>query len=366
MLSPSPTSALRSCRGNLGTILTEDACAIRLRVSSVDENADLPRTQMVGEIDSIFADALQPGDRFVLDGRCLEMKERESAALLVEEVFGRPLVPRWLGGGLSMPVELARRIYLFRVQAAEALATVAPRSRACCGAIFISTSRPLRRWGFSAQAGDGQRNSRVDDLAHRMRVDAVVPGILRAYAAARSANEVLARVLVQRWQQARPAPLIAVAGDLGIYLLAMAAEPLTADAWRVRLHAERLAGGFPDAAGHERSGARHFTAWRKPACSSCASRWAVERRASGKEWAARRLYEQMRTRVPDFVLLRQTEQEAKDGLCDLPTARLCGGPDGDDDSAALLGRTIAAGGKPLARRPAAPITGASTFATVPE
>ena len=39
----------------------------------------------------------------------------------VDEVFGRPLVPRWLGNGVPMTAELARRIYLFRVQAAESL-----------------------------------------------------------------------------------------------------------------------------------------------------------------------------------------------------------------------------------------------------
>ena len=40
---------------------------------------------------------------------------------MVDEVFGRPQVPRWLGAGVPMPGELARRIFLFRVQAGETL-----------------------------------------------------------------------------------------------------------------------------------------------------------------------------------------------------------------------------------------------------
>ena len=54
---------------------------------------DPARTQIVGEVDLAYAEQLRPGDRFVLEGRCLEFKQRTGEALEVDEVFGRPLVP---------------------------------------------------------------------------------------------------------------------------------------------------------------------------------------------------------------------------------------------------------------------------------
>ena len=39
--------------------------------------------ERVGEVTEAFAEPLQPGDRFLLDGRCLELKHAEGAALLV-------------------------------------------------------------------------------------------------------------------------------------------------------------------------------------------------------------------------------------------------------------------------------------------
>src|SRR5262249_32538312 len=48
----------RLLRRNLGTILTEETRQVRL--------TDGPS---IGQVDEIFADRLQPGDRFLLDGR---------------------------------------------------------------------------------------------------------------------------------------------------------------------------------------------------------------------------------------------------------------------------------------------------------
>ena len=100
----------RLLRRNLGTILTEEARSVRL-------TDDAP----VGQVDEAFADRLQPGDRFVLDGRCLEFKRLEDRALKVEEVVGRPRVPHWAGEGWATASASPARLYLLRTLAAEAL-----------------------------------------------------------------------------------------------------------------------------------------------------------------------------------------------------------------------------------------------------
>src|SRR5262249_32824552 len=76
---------------------------------------------VVGEVDEPFADRLKPGDRFLLDGRCLEFLRTDGAALLVEEGNGYPAAPRWQGSSWPLSAELARRLYILRTQAAEAL-----------------------------------------------------------------------------------------------------------------------------------------------------------------------------------------------------------------------------------------------------
>lgn len=58
----------------------------------------------------------------MLESRCLQVKKREGNDLIVEEVLGRPEVPHWYAyGEVVLAVELAKRIYLYRSQASEAL-----------------------------------------------------------------------------------------------------------------------------------------------------------------------------------------------------------------------------------------------------
>src|SRR5205807_976809 len=45
------------------------------------------------------------------------------------------------------------------------------------------------------------------------------------------------------------------------------------------------------------------------------------RRVGGPDWAERRLFEQVRTAAPDFVLLRQAVREVREESCDGEVAR---------------------------------------------
>src|SRR5579883_3185874 len=108
----------RLLRRNLGTILADPVHEVWL-------SAGGPRTEdsRIGEVDRAFAERLRVGDRFLLDGRCLQVRSilPEESCVRVEEVAGRPVVPRWGGSGWPLSTELAQRLYLLRVQAAEGL-----------------------------------------------------------------------------------------------------------------------------------------------------------------------------------------------------------------------------------------------------
>src|SRR5262249_14275120 len=108
----------RILRRNIGTILTEEPRPVRKLAAGghgPGEEEALPATNLVGQVEEAFADRLQPGDRFLLDGRCLEFRRTDGQTLLVDEVLGRPVVPRWGGEGWPLSPELARRLYHLRI-----------------------------------------------------------------------------------------------------------------------------------------------------------------------------------------------------------------------------------------------------------
>ncbi len=311
----------RLLRRNLGTILTEDACAIRLR--DPGDEADAP-TKALGEVDQAYAERLQPGDRFVLDGRCLELKKRDASALLVEEVFGRPQVRgAWLGGLACtvMPGDLARRIFLFRAQAAE---------------ILREDDTALDRWlSQEYDLGDAARMAVVDFL-HEQETVSEIPTLCSMLIECvamqscaeyflhtplpRSANEAIARVLLHRWRGLPKQNTLAVAGDLGIYLVMPGAGPLSAESWRAVLHAERFMDDLRDHLQSSALLAQSFGRVAQTGLMVLRNPLGRKRKVGGKDWTERRLFDQIRAAAPDFVLLRQAEQESLCSACDAATA----------------------------------------------
>lgn len=305
-------------RRNLGTILTEDACAIRLRDPGGEDDAP---AKSLGEVDQAYAERLQPGDRFVLDGRCLELKKRDASALLVEEVFGRPQVPRWLGAGVPMPSELARRIFLFRVQAGEMLR---------------DDEATLHRWldqGY--QLGDAARMAVVDLLNEQetvseiptlsaMLIECVAMQSCSEYflhtPLPRSANEAIARVLLRRMRSLTRKDTLALTADLGICFVIPGAEPIAAEAWRSVLRAERFTDDLREHLHSSELLAQCFARVAQTGLMVLRNPLGRKRKVGGKDWTERRLFEQIRAGAADFILLRQAERETLSSACDAATA----------------------------------------------
>jgi ATP-dependent Lhr-like helicase len=307
----------RLLRRNLGTILTEDACRIALRAPTEDDAAN---TKPIGEVDLAYAERLHAGDRFVLDGRCLEMKRRESETLIVDEVFGRPQTPRWQGNGVPMPNELARRIYLFRAHA---------------GDLLRDGEADLLAWLCKEyHLGETARVSLARFLQQQEMVSEIptLPGLLIESVAMqscseyfvhtplpRTSNETIARVLMERWKRARPGEIAAIAADLGIYLL----TPIGIDVetWRELLGAPGFQADFRVHLSQSDLLQQTFARVAQTGLMVLRNPMGRKRKVGGKDWTERRLFEQIRERVGDFVLLRQAEREAVQGACDLESAQ---------------------------------------------
>jgi len=308
----------RLLRRNLGTILTEDACSIAVRAPTEE---DEEHTKPIGEVDLAYAEQLQPGDRFVLEGRCLEMKRRDAETLIVDEVFGRPQIPRWLGNGVPMPNELARRIFLFREHAADIL-----RDGDAALEAWLRVEHDL---GESACASLARYLSQQETASEIPTLSALVIESVSMQACkeyfvhtplSRAANETIVRVLLHRWKRMKGADPIAFAADLGIYLLIPGNASINADGIRHLLDATMFADDFQQHLTSSDLLQQTFARIAQTGLMVLRNPAGRKRKVGGKDWTERRLFNQIRERVSDFVLLRQAEREAIHGTCDLASA----------------------------------------------
>ena len=93
--------------GNVGTITSEESVRV------VVDNRE------IGSLEGAYAERLQPGDRFVLDGRSLEFRKLEGHAVHAVAAGGEPELPRWTSDRQSLSAELARDLAKFRDEASR-------------------------------------------------------------------------------------------------------------------------------------------------------------------------------------------------------------------------------------------------------
>ncbi|MFO0908801.1 MAG: DEAD/DEAH box helicase [Isosphaeraceae bacterium] len=101
---------VRWFRANVGTITSEES--VRVMAGGVE----------IGTLEGSFAERLQPGDRFVLDGRSFEYQRSDGRMIQVRDAGGDPSLPRWTSDRQSLTPELAAELSVFRVEAAARLA----------------------------------------------------------------------------------------------------------------------------------------------------------------------------------------------------------------------------------------------------
>jgi ATP-dependent Lhr-like helicase len=317
----------RLVRRNLGTILAEEPCPVLLEPAesggpSSPADDFLPSPVPVGHVDEAFADGLQPGDRFLLDGRCLEFRQRDGGALLVREVVGRPTVPRWAGDAPPLSAELARRLYLLRLQAREALQHGPDALRDLLGrdyALPDGAAAELVAY-FQRQECVSEVPDAATCLVEAVHTEAGSDHYVHT-PLNRPGNDALARVAVLRLARDHGLSATSLVADLGFALLLRAGADLGPEAVRSLLAADGFEADLDAAlAGCEvlrerfrRSAVIGLMLLRNPL--------GPRRRVGGPDWAERRLFEQVRAADPDFVLLRQARREVRAEVCDLGAAR---------------------------------------------
>jgi ATP-dependent Lhr-like helicase len=299
----------RLLRRNLGTIVAEEPRPVRLCEGPA-----------VGEVDEAFAERLQAGDRFLLDGRCLEYRRASGAALLVEEVAGRPAVPRWASDGLPLSADLARRLYLLRVRAAEALRN-GPEA---LGAL-LRDEYGLGETAAAALVAVFERQECVSEVPDAATcLIEVVPrqGAADCYLHTplnRAGNDALGRVAVLRLARGGVAAHSLVA-DLGL-LLSLPGEGPAPEAWRRLLPAEGFDADLGEALRESEALRERFRRAAQTGLMLLRNPMGRRQKVGGRTWGGRRLFDQVRAADPGFALLRQAEREAREEVCDAAAAR---------------------------------------------
>jgi ATP-dependent Lhr-like helicase len=300
----------RLLRRNVGTILGEELRPVRW-----EDGRD------VGEVAELFAERLQPGDRFLLDGRCLEFKRTEEGALLVQEVVGRPVPPRWTGEGWPCSADLARRLYLLRAQAAEALlqgpATLGELLRRDYGLLGPAVESLVTY--FRLQEAVSEIPAADACLVECIRAEHGMDYYLHT-PLSRPGNDALARVAVHRLSRSGRS-VIAVAADLGFQLCIQGGDELSADELRELLDVGEFDADLA-AAVHDSDALRER--FRRVALTGLMllrNPLGRRRKVGGRDWGERRLFDQVRAADPEFVLVRQALREVRATCLDVTAAR---------------------------------------------
>jgi ATP-dependent Lhr-like helicase len=298
-------------RRNLGTILSEQYRAVRLREGPA-----------VGEVTQDFADRLQPGDRFLLDGRCLEVRGSEDRAILVDEVVGRPAVPRWGGEVWPLSSELARRLYVCRIRAAEAL-----RDGPDALLSLLERDYRLDRLAAGALLAYFQQQESVSEIPDlRTCLVEVVPGEVGPVYYVHTplnpeGNDVLVRLAVLRLARDCGRGCGSVTADLGFALLLQEAEELTPDRIHTLLSSDRLEADLDEAIAGSMALRERFRRVAQTGLMLLRNPIGRRSRVGGRDWAERRLFDRIRETAPGFVLLRQAAREVRGGAEALEAAR---------------------------------------------
>jgi ATP-dependent Lhr-like helicase len=288
---------------NVGTISSEES--VRVQVDG----------QVIGSLEGAYAERLQSGDSFVLDGRCLEFGRLDGLVVHAKGSGREPNLPRWSSDRQGLSAELAREVAAFRAQAGEALADGSSSLRA-----WLSEEFDLGRneVGVLEALFAGQEQISeipgIDTLLVEEYPDELAAGFVYAFHAplGRPAAEAMARATASRLGRRFGRDLKLNVADLGWSITLPEGSRIGLDDLSALLAIE----GFEDDVldGLDRHVASTaLMVLRRPEGGRT--------KVGGLLWVSQRLYPLVKAACPDHPLLRETRREVLEETLDAPRAR---------------------------------------------
>ncbi|WP_435015437.1 DEAD/DEAH box helicase [Tundrisphaera sp. TA3] len=299
-------------RSNVGTITSEESVRVQLE------------TGVIGSLEGAYAEKLQPGDRFILDGRALEFVRLDGLTVHARATGGEPNLPRWSSDRQGLSAELARDLSRFRSEAGSILAEGPSALRAWLGEghhLGIDEVGVLEAL-FAAQEQVSEIPGEDAVLVEEVP-DLQGGGLIYAFHAplGRPACEATGRAVAARLGRRFGRDLQLVVADLGWSI----ALPEGAEIKPGDVAGLLVADGFEDDVleGLDRGElpARRFRHVAATALMVLRRPEGGRTKVGGLLWVAQRLYPLVKAACPDHPLLRETRREVLEEILDAPTAR---------------------------------------------
>ena len=277
---------------------------------------------MFSTLEGAYAERLQSGDRFVLDGRALEFRRLEGLVVRAKATAGEPNLPRWTTDRQGLTAELALELASFRKMASDLLADGPELLRA-----WLCETHDLHPEAAAVLVGLFESQEQLSEIpAPNSLLVEESPheeGLTYTFHAplSRSACEAAGRATAARLGRRFGRDLALAAADLG---------------WSVRLpEGARLSAreiaplidpeGFDDDVleGLDRGElpSRRFRHVAGTALMVLRNPEGGRRRVGGLLWVSTRLYPLVKAACPDHPLLRETRREVLEELLNAPSAR---------------------------------------------
>ncbi len=297
---------IRWFRANVGTITSEES--VRVVADGIER----------GTLEGAYAERLQPGDRFVLDGRALEFQRLDGLTVHARFAADDPDLPRWTSDRQGLSAELADALARFRERAA---------------ALVLDGPEALRAWLCAEYELDARSAGVLVELFESQHAVSDVPdagavlveesphpdGFAYAFHVPlnRAVCEALGRATAARLGRRFGRDLGLTVADLGWSIRLpedarigpedvaglLAVEDFEADVLKGLDRGELLARRFRHVA------ATGLMVLRNPEGGR-------QKRVGGLLWVSQRLYPLVQAAAPDHPLLRETRREVLEDLLD--------------------------------------------------
>jgi len=296
---------------NVGTITSEES--VRVQVDG----------QSIGSLEGAYAERLQAGDRFVLDGRALEFRRLDGLTVHAKATGGEPNLPRWTSDRQGLSAELARDLARFRADAGRALADgpSALRSWLVEGHELGPDEAGVLEALIAAQEQISEIPP-VDTLLVEEYPDAEGPGTVYAFHAplGRPASEAMGRATAARLGRRFGRDLNLVVADLGWSLTLPEGARIGPDDLPGLLAAGQFAEDVLDGIDRGELLARRFRHVAATALMVLRRPEGGRTRVGGLLWVSTRLFPLVQAASPDHPLIREARREVLEDVLDAPTA----------------------------------------------
>jgi ATP-dependent Lhr-like helicase len=295
---------------NVGTITSEES--VRVLADGVE----------IGTLEGTYAERLQAGDRFVLDGHALEFVSLEAFVVHARATGGEPSLPRWSSDRQGLTAELARDLARFREEA---------------GARLADGLHALRDWLFEVCELDPEAAGVLEELFEAQERCSMIPppgallveesphdegGLAYTFHAplSRPACESLGRATTARLGRRFGRDLVLTVADLGWSIRLPEGATLHGNDIEPLLSPEGFIDDVWDGLDRGELPARRFRHVASTALMVLRNPEGGRRRVGGLLWVSHRLYPLVKAICPNHPLLLETRREVLEDLLDAPGA----------------------------------------------